>query len=400
MPASKFSKIEKAKAKLVIADPFYATIVLDLRTIPDPTIDTACTDGSAIWYNPEFFESLPLEECVGVLKHEAMHVANLHMFRKGSRDFGKWNKACDAVINDVLLRKEKNALPDGCVDVPGASQYSAEQYYNTMPDSPNSGGGQGQGQGQQGQSGGQGQQSGQGQPDGNDSSDPLDGDVIEAPDKSEAAQARAKATVARARNAAKARGLMPADLEEWLDKMLNSSVNWKSTLRRFLTEQSDDDHSLARPDRRFVSDDIYLPGRFGEDAMGEMAVVMDTSGSVSNEELGQFFGEVAAVVTECSPEKLVVVYCDADVAHVDEFEQPSEAEFTQVTKRYGGGGTTMPVGIQYVEDNYPNCKACVVLTDGGTPWGNPAKIPTLWAITEEGRVPDWGEHVHVELDRD
>lgn len=390
--SSKFSKIEKAKAKLVISDPFYATIVLDLRTVPDTSIPTACTDGTEIRYNPDYMESLPLDECVGVLKHESMHVAGLHPFRGQGKDPEKWNQACDAIINDVLLRKERNSLPEGCVDVNGASQYSPEQYYNMIPDSPKGGGGQGQGQGQQ-SSGQQGQ--GQGQ---QGQSDPLQGDVRPAPDQSETAKAKAKATVTRARNAAKARGLMPAGMEEMLEELLNASVDWKATLRRFLTEVSEDDHSLARPDRRFVSDDIYLPGRFGEDAMGEMAVVMDTSGSVSDRELGQFFGEVASAVAECSPEKLVVVYCDAAVAHVDEFDSPSEAEVATVRKRYGGGGTSMPVGIEYVEDNYPNCKACVVLTDGGTPWGEPSKIPTLWAITESGRVPDWGEHVHVELD--
>jgi predicted metal-dependent peptidase len=193
---------------------------------------------------------------------------------------------------------------------------------------------------------------------------------------------------------------MPAHVEEMLEEMLNPSVDWKAVLRRFLTEVSEDDHSLARPDRRFISEDVYLPGRFGEDSMGEMAVVMDTSGSVSDDELGQFFSEMASAVAEVSPDKLIVVYCDADVAHVDEFEQPSEAEVTSVRKRYGGGGTTMPVGIQYVEDNYPHAKAIVVLTDGGTPWGEPSRIPTLWAITEEARVPDWGEHVHVELNAD
>lgn len=395
MRTSKFSKIEKAKAKLVIKDPFYATIVMDLPTVLDRSIPTACTNGSEIRINPDFFESLPLQDCIGVLKHEAMHVANLHSFRGQNKNPKKWNIACDAVINDVLLHKEGNTLPEGCVDVHGASQYSAEQYYSMMPDPPEEDeGGDGEGDGQ-GQGQGQGQSNGQGNQPGN--GDPLSGDVQQAQDKSEEAQAKAKATVARARNAAKARGLMPAHMEEWLEELLNPSVDWKDTLRRFLTETSEDDHSLARPDRRFVSDDLYLPGRFGEDAMGEMVAILDTSGSVSNAELGQFFGELCGAVAEVSPEKLVVIYCDSEVAHVDEFYAPTEAEVKEVRKRHGGGGTTMPAGIKYAEEHYPNAAACVVLTDGGTPWGTPSFIPTLWAITEEGIKPEWGEYVHVQL---
>ena len=57
----------------------------------------------------------------------------------------------------------------------------------------------------------------------------------------------------------------------------------------------------------------------------------------------------------------------------------------------------MPEGIKYAEDKYPNAAACVVLTDGGTPWGDPSFIPTLWAITEEGIRPAWGEYIHVQV---
>ena len=394
--ASKFSKIEKAKARLVIQDPFYATILLDMPTVQDTSIPTAQTDGTEIRVNPEWMDTLPLDQVVGVLKHECMHVAGLHMFRGQSKNGEKWNKACDAVINDRLLRAENNSLPEGGIDVPGARHYSPEQYYNLLPDSPQGGGSsQDQGQGQPGQ--------GQGQPDPNQDQpgdgDPMAGDVKQAPDQSDLAKAKAKATVARARNAAKARGLMPGSLDEEIDELLNSAVDWRVTLRRFLTERSEDDYSLAQPDRRFVADDLFLPGRAGDDAMGEMVTIVDTSGSVSDDEMGQFFGELGQSVAEVSPERLVVIYCDSEVTHIDEFDQPSQAEVTHQRRRYGGGGTKLTEGLDYADEHYPNAKAYVVFTDGGTNWGEPRDTPTLWAITTE-REAAWGETVHVDMSND
>ena len=400
--ASRFSKIERAKARLVIQDPFYATILLDMPTVQDTSIPTAQTDGTEIRVNPEWMDTLPLDQVVGVLKHECMHVAGLHMFRRESKDPEKWNKACDAVINDRLVNAEGNVLPEGGIDVPGARQYSPEQYYNLLPDNKGKGSGdqsgQGQGQGHdqsQGQGESQGQDLGQGQ--GQDApGDPLAGDVKPAPDQSELAKSKAKATVARARNAAKARGLMPEGLDAEIDELLNSAVDWRVTLRRFLTERSEDDYSLAQPDRRFVADDLFLPGRMGEDAMGEMVAIIDTSASVSDGEIGQFFGELGQSVAEVSPERLVAIYCDSEVTHVDEFEQPSQAEVTQNRRRYGGGGTKLTAALDYADENYPDAKAYVVFTDGGTNWGDPRSTPTLWAITTDRTAP-WGETVQVDM---
>lgn len=391
---SKFTVLEKAKAKLVIGDPFYGSIVLDTpnKFITDGSLKWAATDGENIYINPDEFENLPLVQAVGVLKHEAEHIARLHPWRRGTRDPEKWNEACDAIIN-ASLEKEGNELPDGVIRDPNALQYSEEQYYAKMPDKPKGGGG---GQGQPGQ--------GQGQPGQQPSKDPMAGDVRTPPSgvNNQQAQDIAKQRVAKARQVAKARGKMPGDLDAELDELLNPKVDWKTQLERWCQEQGEDDVSWARPDRRFISQGLYLPGKHSDDAMGEFVAVFDTSMSMDDQELRQCMGESASAVKDVKPSKFVAVYCDATVQHVDSWDDPTDAEVATSFRRYGGGGTDMTEALDYVDEHYPNVAAVVVFTDGRTPYGEQRTYPVLWGITEASQLdrPPWGEKVLVEFDDD
>ena len=220
-------------------------------------------------------------------------------------------------------------------------------------------------------------------------------DVLDAPDDAGAGEQRARQLVARAVAAAKQRGLMPAHLEAELGEVLNPRVPWQDVLRRFLTEMRPSDYSWARPARRMVSSGLYMPSIAGTGAMRDLAVVVDTSGSVSDDELRQFFGEFIGAVEACSPGAVRLVWCDAAVAGDERWPAtPSAEELARCVRRLGGGGTDMTVGLDALEDDPP--QAAVVFTDGGTPFGEPRAYPVLWAITGS-TVSLWGETVRVTL---
>lgn len=398
---NKHSMLERAKTRMVVNDPFYGTIALDSPYVVDRSIKWAATDGVSIFYNPEAFEKMTLEEAVGVVRHECDHIARMHSFRMGARDPGRWNTATDAIINDGM-DKEGLKLPEGVVRVPGAStKFSEEEYYSLLPETPPKGGG-GQGNGK-GQNQGQGQQplpqNGKHDP----SQNPLANDVRRPPQGStEETQNEVKSRVARAKNVAKAMGKMPADMESELEELFNPRVGWKEKLLRWCTEKAEDDVSWARPDRRFVASGLYLPGKHSDDAMGEFINIFDTSGSMSDREIGQGMSESVSAIKDVMPTKYVSVYCDSRVQHVDEFTDPQAAEVAKSFKRHGAGGTDMTKALDYVEKHYPNAAAVVVFTDGETPYGEPRPFPVLWGITHERCLdrPTWGEVVHVEFDDD
>lgn len=82
--------------------PFFATLALFARFIPTEIIPTTATDGKDIFYNPDFLQSLPAPQQDGLLLHEVLHAALLHVLRRGVRDAQRWNIAADIVVNGTF----------------------------------------------------------------------------------------------------------------------------------------------------------------------------------------------------------------------------------------------------------------------------------------------------------
>jgi hypothetical protein len=60
-----------------------------------------------------------------------MHVANGHCWRKGAREHGRWNDACDHAINPIVLSSGMQ-LPKGALQDPRFSGKSAEEIYGAL----------------------------------------------------------------------------------------------------------------------------------------------------------------------------------------------------------------------------------------------------------------------------
>lgn len=374
---------EKAKVRIVLKDPFFATLMLGMKiqlteTLPNGNpLWLAATDGTTLYFNDANARELPLEECVGLIKHELMHVALLHNFRVGTREHRKANQAMDYVINDMIIH-EGGALPEGGLHDPHRwnRDMAWEQVYAEMPDQPEGNGGGGEGEPGQG-------------------GDPFDGDVLPAPDQSPEAQQKAVGRIVKAAQVAKAMGKLPSYIADALGEILDPTVPWEQELAEFLTEVSQNDFTFARPNRRFVYQDLYLPSAYSQDSMGKLVVVFDTSGSVSMEEMNRFASETVGAIEGTLPLALVIVYCDAKVQHVDYFDEPNVEDVKASLQRHGCGGTDMTEALDYIDEHIDDVKATIVFTDGYTPFGHEREYPTLWAITSKGVQADMGRTVYV-----
>lgn len=378
--------LDRAKAQLVLQEPFYATIMLNMEIVycektPDGRpLWMMATNGTHLYVNPKNFETLTVAEAKGVIKHEVMHVAQLHPWRGQGKEPQRWNHATDYAINPIII-EEGGELPKGVLDGTAFKGQTAEKIYEQLPPIPPR--------------------------DKNDNDrgghqNPLDDDVMPAVDKSSTGVEKAKQMVASAAQVAKAQGKLPAKMRQLLDDVLNPKVDWTEALRQWLTESTPEDYSMRRPNRRMLTGDdpIYLPSMDGVGAMAELGYIIDTSGSMGIEEIKAALGEAAGAVTDVKPSKFVVAYCDAKVAHHDVFDQPTEATVKEKLERHGGGGTNMPAGLTWFKRNRPETKAVIVYTDGLTPWGEESDypFPVLWAITTPGITAPWGTTIHVPLD--
>lgn len=366
------NKLTKAKATLVLDHPFFASILLSLPLIEDQGVKTLATNGAEIRFNPEFLDGLTQEETVFALAHETLHCVFSHMFRRGNRDHARWNQAADYVINELLRNDRvgvpiKGALLDSALVKSGNG--TAEGVYDLLPEqSPD-------------------QQPQPGEPGEGGSMDDCQDAPGDAAEKAEQ-EAEMRVKVIQAANAAKMAGKLSGGLARIVAEVSRPKVDWKDVLRRFLSERAKEELSFAKPNRRFLSDDLIFPSLNGEKA-GGFVIAVDCSGSIDEKQLAAFAAEIRAIVDDVRPASVSVVYFDSKVTHVDQYG-PDESP---VISAHGGGGTAFSPVFQEIDRLNLSPSACVFLTDlYCDDFGQAPSYPVLWASNGAKEAP-FGEVV-------
>ena len=157
----------EVKTAMLLHVPFFASILLDMMHIKIGKFDnvfppgmqhTAATDGKNIWFDEDFFNKLKLPERVFVLCHEIGHAMWLHMARGKhyfdcgfeGEDFnrGRWNRAGDYVINDMLVKAQVGKMPPyALLDKKYTAEMMVDDVYRDLKDDPNDQDGEGAGEG-------------------------------------------------------------------------------------------------------------------------------------------------------------------------------------------------------------------------------------------------------------
>ena len=366
-------RVSLIASKMTLREPFIAAVFTKLdRTFPQD--GTAAVNGRRVEFGVDFCAGLSDEKLMGLALHEAMHVVLMHMWRRDGRDPALWNIANDAIINRMLAVKGYD-LPDGGVQFSWVTEeMSSEEVYrklleNPPPQSMRRGKGQqGQGQGDDPSSGQNSQKSGGGGWDGT-------GDLEDAADQAD--QADMEATIMTAARMAKACGDTSALVQRVLGGELSPSVRWSDVLRHVMTSAARDDYSYRRFNRRLLPQGIYMPSLYS-DAMGGLVIGVDTSGSVSAAELDQIAGEINAIVEDCRPEWIEVVYCDSRVLSTERFTQGDPVQLHPK----GGGGTRFKPVFDHVERMGEKVAAMIYLTDLDGPLDLEAPdYPVIWGVT-------------------
>ena len=169
-------------------------------------------------------------------------------------------------------------------------------------------------------------------------------------------------------------GRIGAGWLRWAEQLLPSRVDWRRILaaevRKGIAFAAGlVDYSYRRTSRRTeVAGDVVLPTLVRP--VPEVAIVCDTSGSMSAEQLGQALVEVESLLQQLGlrSRQVHVLACDAEVQSVRRVSRAAQIELL------GGGGTDMGVGITEALALQPRPSVVVVLTDGLTPWPS-APIP-------------------------
>lgn len=374
------------------------------------TVPMAATDAKNVMINPEAFFSLPLKQRVFVLAHEIIH--NIYddpaITRRVSKagelryadgtslpfDNPTWQKSMDLRINDALIKSNIGKMPEGKWeghhDKTGKiakADDSVYDIYRRVYKKPDPDKGKGTGGGAQGPGGFDecmepGTSTGQ--------------DPVVATAERSTQQWATEMAVAHSLEAQRAQGKMSADLKRMFDIYLKRQVPWTDHIQGFFARKlGSGGNDWRRPDRRFITRDIYIPSRSGH-GVNWICVWGDTSGSIGVQELNTYFAELSGLIDELNPKRVTVFWCDAEIKHTDDIEDASDLHAIRARGVGGGGGTSCrPVFKAIQKMNMEPPDAFVGLTDGLADFpGKSPNYPCVWAVTTQADIP-FGEVVRI-----
>lgn len=392
-------RLQKAKISLMRNERFalFSGILMIGRTSIDDNVPTACTNGRDERYGRVFVKKLKDPELAFVVMHEGMHKCYRHLstWRKlYDENPILANAACDYVINlqlrDLDPEERVIAMPKyregekqgqfmGLVDEKYRGM-NAKQVFDLLKQEHGGGGGGGG--------------------DGFDEHDWEGAKELSEEDKKKLErdidQAVRQGLMAHQKIAGKGTGGLSRDMQD----LLEPKIDWREVLREFVksTCRARDTSSWRRPNRRYLSTDVYMPSMIGE-RVGHLVIGVDTSGSIGNDELRDFLSEVKGIAEEVNPEKVDLLYWGHSVEGHEEYSEADVPNIVSSTKPIGGGGTAPSCVSQYIKEKKLEPECIIILTDGyvGNDWGSEWNAPLLWVITGGNRVTaEHGKTIHVE----
>jgi len=383
------TKLLAARFRAAAQRPYLASALYALSVVPSTHLTTMGVDRHwRLYVQAGFVDGHTVEELAGVWIHEAAHLLRDHHGRADRLptadrlDHHRVNLAQDCEINDDLVA-DGLTLPvwrvePGTFGLPEGQLF--EQYLPGIPRSPvihvQCGSGA------------------HGLPVPGELSDTGDAPAVRPVE----ADAIRRQTADAIRAHVRSRGTVPAGWQRWADQIAEPVVDWRRLLTGALRQavawaSGAVDYTYARPARRTAAlRGVILPSL--RRPLPRVAIVVDTSGSMGNDELAAALSEVTGVLRAVGirGNRVTVLACDADVHAVT---RVTKAEQVQLG---GGGGTDMRVGIAAARAVPDPPQIIVVLTDGYTPWpAEPTGCRLIAGLVgpDPTLPPSWIEAIHI-----
>lgn len=372
--------ITAARIKLLLEKPFFGNLATRLILMEaDDWCKTAATDGRHLFYNREFIKGLTQAQLLFLLGHEVLHCVYDHLGRRGGRDPKVWNMANDYIVNYTLTKEGVGRMPDGGLyDDKYNDTMSSEEVYNLLMKNsatikmtldehidPTTG-----------------------QPEDGDGNGGKEVEVRvmgkNGPPKltEEEMQEIRNEIRSATMQAAQAVGAdkTPGGVKRLIDAFTKPKMDWRALLETHLKSSIRNDYTFQRVNRRSWSVGAILPGMDYMDTV-ELAIAIDTSGSMTDEMLRDFLGEVKGIMDTFQDFKLTLWTFDTQVWNPQQFSMENADEILSYDPK-GGGGTLFEVNWDYMKEEGLQPQRFVMFTDGypGHTWGDENYVDTLFVI--------------------
>ena len=408
------TKLATARTRLILDKPFLGALVLRLPMVAANSswCETTFSDGKTFYYNSDYIDALDAEQTQFALSHEALHCALSHFYRKGHRIKHRWDLACDYAVNPMLINDGLKPTPDA-MHLREYEGMTAEEIYPCLEDNDNGGerdleqnkddssedgdnetpqnnddaGGENErkkndkqdGKGNKNESPDQGGQDGSNPP------------PAMSPQELEDLSVQWQQRLAGAAQQALQSGKLEGDMARMVDHLLQPKLPWRMLLARYMSATARDDYSYTRPSSRRGDPAVYPSLRSSET---NIVVAVDTSGSISAEEIQEFISEIDAIKSQVRA-GLTLLTCDSDLNYGCPWMFAPWDEFKFDIEIRGGGGTNFKPVFAWAEDQDKAPDMLIYFTDaeGVFPDVEPA-FPVTWLVKGKATVP-FGQRIQL-----
>lgn len=315
-------KIEKAFAVIILRQPWWSVILLNLKVVYTPSVALLATDGGTLFVNLESISGIPENDLYPLIMHQLFHIVLLHPFRIGNFDKYKFNYAADLAVNALLDYAGFPTFGDV-----GDIYLTTEEIYNTLPD----------------------------------------GDYYTSDDLIASNSDSAETNEESVKNLITSAGDAPNYLNRLIDS-LSPKISWQTVIRHFFyARKKNDAHTWSRFSRRIANN----PAK--KRKVTTLLLAIDTSGSIDDSILSNFLSEITTI-KRLTDTHVIIISCDASIHQVILPNNPIPSTFI------GGGGTDFRPIFEFALKK--QIDGIIYFTDGDGIFPLKSQIPTLWVLTQ------------------
>ena len=355
-------KLIGARVSLLIKQPFFGNLATRMMLInADEWCATLATDAKHFYYNSKFVMMLDQKEIEFGFGHEILHCCYEHLGRRDSRDARIFNYACDYCVNNDLVnhgigrkittidilydRKYDKMSAEEVYDLllENAEQINLDDLLEKMLDDHLDGEGESSDSGSEGK-----------------------GRPKMTQEERDAAKDEFKEAVLNAAGQSEA-GKIPAGVKKMLKDLTEPQMDWRELLNLQLTSAIRNDYTWMRPSRKSWHMQSIIPGMNPGESI-DIAVAIDTSGSINERMLRDFLGEVKGAMESFTSYKIHLYCFDTQVHNPQEFTSDDITDIEDYELGGFGGTDFVPI-FDHLKENDIQPERLVVFTDL-EPWGS------------------------------
>lgn len=393
-------RISVARIALLMRFPFWGNLVSRLRSYQVNTswCPTACTDGRATYYNPEFIRPLTDKQVIFVFCHEITHVVLEHLGRSNdlAHDNFLGNLAADFSVNQIVLNEgigehigdkigfkdlmnyksdDKETKKQGTLYDKMFDGWTYEEIYEHLQKNE--------------------KQLRENLQNNSNFTVHLEfGDKYEDDETSSGRPTLSKEELDKIKtemkeallNASQSAGNIPGGFKRLISNLTDPKMNWQELLTQVIESQVKSDYTYMRLGRRSFSSDIIFPSQQKQPKI-KVYLALDMSGSIGPEEINDFFTEVSGIVQQFSAFEIHIMCFDCSVHNYQVFNEDTVNDLFDYEPQ-GGGGTSISCVYDFLKENEIVPEQLVFFTDGEVfgDWGDENYTDALFIIKNHREI--------------